>query len=143
MKLYYDSNRDVVYGVCPRCKSWIEFYVSADNMCARHTVTCMDCGETYRDIRIEPSAGNTLPKPEMVNHPAHYQSETGLEVIDVMEAFTADLKGAEAIATSNAIKYICRWKQKNGLEDLKKARWYLDRLITHVEKLEEENKTHD
>ena len=79
----------------------------------------------------------------MVNHPAHYQSETGMEVIDVMEAFTFDLTGAEAVATSNVIKYICRWKQKNGLQDLEKAKWYLDRLINHVKKLEEENKPHD
>lgn len=78
-------------------------------------------------------------KPDMVNHPPHYQSETGLEVIDVIEAFTFDLKGIEAVCTGNALKYICRWKSKNGLEDLKKARWYIDRLINHVEKLEKEN----
>lgn len=76
---------------------------------------------------------------DMVNHPPHYQSETGLEVIDVIEAFTFDLKGIEAICTGNILKYICRWKTKNGLEDLKKARWYLDRLINHVDKLEKEN----
>ena len=78
--------------------------------------------------------------PDMVNHPAHYQSETGLEVFDVIEAFTFDLKGIEAVDTGNVIKYICRWKKKNGLEDLKKARWYLNRLIDHVQKLEEENR---
>jgi hypothetical protein len=33
---------------------------------------------------------------------------------------------------------MCRWKSKNGLEDLKKARWYLDRLIGIVEKRDEE-----
>ena len=77
---------------------------------------------------------------DVVNHPQHYQSETGLETIDVIEAFTFDLKGIEAVCTGNVLKYICRWPQKNGLEDLKKARWYLDRLINHVEKLEEENK---
>ena len=76
---------------------------------------------------------------KMVSHPFHYQSETGLEVIDVIEAFTFDLKGIEATDTGNIIKYICRWKQKNGLQDLKKAMWYLDHLITHVEKLEKEN----
>lgn len=75
----------------------------------------------------------------MVNHPPHYQSETGLEVIDVIEAFTFDLKGIEATDTGNVIKYICRWKGKNGLQDLKKARWYLDHLIKHVENLEKEN----
>lgn len=74
-------------------------------------------------------------KPDMVNHPPHYQSETGIEVIDVIEAFTADLKGGEATNTGNVIKYILRWPhKKNPLEDLQKARWYLDRLINLVEK---------
>ena len=71
---------------------------------------------------------------EMVSHPKHYQSKTGLEVIDVIEAFTFDLNGIEAIDTGNIIKYICRWKKKNGLEDLKKAEWYLNHLINHIEK---------
>ncbi len=74
---------------------------------------------------------------DMVNHPPHYQSSSGLEVIDVIEAFTEHLTGAEATNTGNVIKYICRWKEKNGLEDLKKARWYLDRLIGFVGKKEE------
>jgi hypothetical protein len=74
------------------------------------------------------------PKPDMVNHPAHYKSESGLEAIDVIEAFTADLKGGEAVCTGNALKYICRWKHKNGVEDLKKAKWYLERLINKLEK---------
>ncbi len=60
-------------------------------------------------------------KPEMVNHPAHYQSEKGIEVIDVMEAFTEGLGGIEAVDTSMVIKYICRWKQKGGIEDLQKG----------------------
>ena len=76
---------------------------------------------------------------DMVNHPCHYISETGLETIDVIEAFTFDLKGIEATDTGNILKYMCRWKSKNGLEDLKKARWYLNHLINHVEKLEKEN----
>ena len=71
---------------------------------------------------------------DVVNHPSHYQSDSGLEVIDVIEAFTADLQGIEAVCTANALKYVCRWKKKNGLEDLKKAQWYLNRLITTIEK---------
>lgn len=50
-----------------------------------------------------------------------------------MEAFTEDMAGYEAVCTSNVLKYICRWKKKNGLEDLKKAEWYLKRLIERVE----------
>ena len=64
-----------------------------------------------------------------VNHPQHYQSKSGLEVIDVIDAFTDDLTGMEAICTGNALKYICRWKNKNGIEDIKKAIWYLNKLI--------------
>lgn len=69
-----------------------------------------------------------------VNHPKHYISKNGIETIDVIQAFTEDLNGIEAIDTGNIVKYISRWKKKNGLEDLKKARWYLDHLIAHVEK---------
>lgn len=76
---------------------------------------------------------------KMVSHPDHYQSETGLEVIDVIEAFTFDLKGIEATDTGNVLKYMCRWKSKNGLQDLEKAQWYLTHLIEHVKKLKEEN----
>ena len=76
---------------------------------------------------------------KMVSHPQHYQSNTGLEVIDVIEAFTFDLTGIEAVDTANVIKYICRWSKKNGVQDLKKAKWYLEHLINHVEKLEKEN----
>lgn len=71
---------------------------------------------------------------DLVNHPPHYKSEMGLETIDVIEAFTFDLKGIEATDTGNIIKYICRWKHKNGLQDLKKAKWYLEHLINHIEK---------
>lgn len=82
-------------------------------------------------------------KDNMVSHPKHYQSETGLEVIDVIEAFTFDLKGIEATDTGNIIKYICRWKQKNGVQDLEKAMWYLQHLMDHVKKLEAENAEKD
>ena len=70
---------------------------------------------------------------DMVNHPKHYKAKNGIEVIDVIEAFTANLEGYEATHTGNVIKYICRWKEKNGLEDLKKAQWYLNRLIKNIE----------
>ena len=80
-------------------------------------------------------------KDVMVSHPPHYQSKTGLEVIDVIEAFTSGLEGIEATDTGNIIKYICRWKGKNGLQDLEKAKWYLDHLMDRVRKLEEEKES--
>lgn len=73
-----------------------------------------------------------------VNHPDHYKTNGGLETIDVIKEFTDGLQGIQATDTGNILKYMCRWKKKNGLEDLKKARWYLEHLIKEVE---EEGKT--
>ena len=73
----------------------------------------------------------------LVNQPPHYQSSSGIEVIDVIEAFTEDLCGIEATDTGNVIKYICRWHNKNGLQDLEKAQWYLTHLIERVKEKEE------
>lgn len=70
---------------------------------------------------------------DMVNHPSHYQTESGLEVIDIIAALTEDLPGILAVDTGNAIKYLARWKKKNGVEDLKKARWYIDHMIQQLE----------
>lgn len=74
---------------------------------------------------------------KLVSHPEHYKSGSGLEVIDVIRAFTSDLKGIEATDTGNIIKYACRWKKKNGVQDLKKIMWYTQHLIDY---LEEEDK---
>ena len=72
--------------------------------------------------------------PDPIN-PAHYISPDGtMETIDVIEAFTSDLQGIEAVCTANALKYICRWHNKNGVEDLKKAKWYIQKLIYHLGK---------
>ena len=68
-----------------------------------------------------------------VNHPSHY-TQGGIECIDAIEAAVSELSGIEAVCTGNAIKYLWRWKRKNGVEDLEKARWYIDRLIAEREK---------
>ena len=71
-----------------------------------------------------------------VSHPKHYQSKSGLEVIDVIEAFTDGLNGIEATDSANIIKYACRWKQKNGKQDVEKIIWYATHLLKHLEKQE-------
>lgn len=63
-----------------------------------------------------------------VIHPAHYNAG-GVECIDAIEAATVNLSGKEAFCTGNAIKYLWRWKQKAGREDLEKARNYIDMLL--------------
>lgn len=54
-----------------------------------------------------------------VNHPKHY-TQGCVECIDALAAATINLKGLDAVCTANAIKYLWRWGQKNGVEDLKK-----------------------
>jgi len=67
-----------------------------------------------------------------IYRPAHYTAGK-VECIDAIEAATTGLEGIEAVCTGNVIKYLWRWKRKNGVEDLRKARWYLERLIEEVE----------
>ena len=52
-----------------------------------------------------------------------------IECIDAIESATATLTGIDAVCTANVIKYLWRWKLKNGVEDLQKAEWYLVKLI--------------
>lgn len=66
-------------------------------------------------------------KNDPVEHPNHY-TYGGIEVIDIIEAFGLNFH------LGNVIKYILRSPMKNGLEDLKKAQFYLNRYIAWVEK---------
>jgi|TARA_R110002153_G_scaffold215853_1_gene368456 hypothetical protein len=74
-------------------------------------------------------------------NPKHYKSDKGLECIDCIEGVVQDLVGVEATDTGNIMKYLWRWKNKDGVNDLKKAKWYLEHLIAHVENDTEALKT--
>ena len=68
--------------------------------------------------------------PDMVNSPPHY-NQAGIECIDAIKAAAGD--GFQAHLQSCVIKYLWRFRDKeNPLQDLRKARWYLDRLIAEV-----------
>lgn len=77
-------------------------------------------------------------KCDSVNHPNHYQTEGGLEVIDIIKSVLGD--GFEPYCVGNVLKYISRYKKKNGLEDLKKARVYINYVIDYLEVKENEPK---
>lgn len=66
-----------------------------------------------------------------INHPEHYQGD--IEVIDIIRQGTEGLTGEQAFNVGNVIKYVMRHNKKNGVEDLKKAAWYLDRAIKNME----------
>lgn len=66
-------------------------------------------------------------KPDNVNHPSHY--ETGkFECIDVMVE-TQGVEAVKAFCLCNAFKYIYRHNGKNGVEDIKKAQWYINKYL--------------
>ena len=72
------------------------------------------------------------PKKDAVNHPDHYTSGS-VECIDAIKAATTGLSGFQSYLSGTILKYIWRWHHKNGLEDLLKARRYLDWLIEEVQ----------
>lgn len=72
--------------------------------------------------------------------PSYYTSST-IECIDAIESATIKKKGLVAVCTGNIIKYLWRCEDKNGLEDLYKARWYLEKLIAEKEKQSKKNAT--
>lgn len=69
---------------------------------------------------------------DMVNHPPHYNNGN-VECIDAIESATVNKKGIEAVCVANVIKYLWRYETKNGIEDVKKAKWYIDKLLTKLE----------
>lgn len=68
-------------------------------------------------------------RKEAVNGPAHYGGRGSVyEAINVIEAY------GMGFCDGNVLKYLLRYKKKNGLEDLRKAQWYLERLIDNEER---------
>jgi hypothetical protein len=65
-------------------------------------------------------------------NPDHYK-QGKVECIDALEAATVNKTGIEAVCTANVIKYLWRYEAKNKLEDVKKANWYLQKLIAYLE----------
>jgi len=69
---------------------------------------------------------------EAVNHPSHYNAG-GIECIDAIAAATVGLTGEDAFCTGCSVKYLFRWKRKGGVEDLRKAVWYINRMVARIE----------
>ena len=91
---------------CDTCK-YLES--PCDSCCASGNYDCWEPNEEY----------------DTVNHPAHYTSGCGFECIEMMEM----VFGKEAVhdfCTLNAFKYLWRYRQKGGADDIGKAKWYLE-----------------
>jgi len=122
---------------CHNCKFGQDYRMKCTNPMV---CQCHDKYEEYKRLEIRDGIGNVIAEssnivtaaPDMVNHPKHY-IHNGMEAIDVIQAFTDGLNGIEATDTGNIIKYALRWKDKNGVEDLKKIVWYTNHLINCLE----------
>lgn len=105
-----------------QCEKCYEPRIMGYRLCRKHW-------DAFFGHRGETPPGPTaveVPADDPVEHPGHY-IVNGFEVIDIIEAFGLDyLEG-------NVAKYLFRWRKKNGLEDLKKAAWYLNRLVAREE----------
>ena len=79
------------------------------------------------ELNIEPENN-----PDMVSHPKHY-TQGDIECIDALKAATVGKRGIEAVCVANVIKYLWRYEEKNGIEDVRKAKWYIERLLRELE----------
>ncbi len=81
--------------------------------------------DRYTDNR-DPKEVPYAPDPDPVNAPSHYPVAE-IEAIDYISGQLGS--GVKNYLEGNILKYMHRWRYKNGVEDLRKAKWYLDKLI--------------
>ena len=74
--------------------------------------------------------GQEIDASDNVNRPSHY-NQSGIECIEAIKASLGD--GYQDYCKGNVMKYLWRYKYKNGIEDLKKAQWYLNSMVESVE----------
>jgi hypothetical protein len=86
------------------------------------------------EVTEEEVMGNNTK--DNVNSPSHY-NQAGIECIDAVKASLGD--GYQDYCKGNVMKYLWRYKYKNGIEDLKKAQWYLNSMVDSLQEEEESN----
>lgn len=119
-----DDAAPIPHDRCERCHEEIEAMGPLDRLVRE--------GMELAAAKWERGDMDASPTNDAVNHPSHY-TQGGIECIDALEAATVGKRGIEAICTANVIKYLWRYERKNGVEDVRKARWYLERLIKELE----------
>lgn len=109
---------------CPKCGSGELGVLSTHG---RDFYNCHDC-KTEFEVKDHSVC---LKTHDPVTHPAHYNAgsvETIVILEQIMEPMTGKLTAFEAALLMTALKYLCRFPFKNGVEDLGKALWYLEYL---------------
>jgi hypothetical protein len=113
-----------------------KLYPNIRKCCGKVCCLPMDCPSHPEDLIYCNPACKLCNPPDMVNHPPHYKSSPAqcsncgerIECIEVVRHMPFNI--------GNAIKYLWRFEHKGGIEDLKKARWY---IYDEIQKREREN----
>ena len=90
-----------------------------------------DINSHANDDRLEQDLNDCIGQ-DVVNHQSHY-TKGNIECIDAIDSATAGKSGIEAVCVANVIKYLWRYEEKGGLESVRKAQWYLNKLISELE----------
>nr|DAS82787.1 MAG TPA: nucelotide kinase [Caudoviricetes sp.] len=118
---------DISYPLpCINCESRLQSEYACNN-CIHNGAKSDDKFDNFIPLKDVAPSVNEKPVNDSVNHPSHYATGK-YECIDVM----LEIFGVEAVKTFcllNAFKYNYRTGNKNGLEDIKKAKWYIDKYI--------------
>lgn len=112
------------YFNCEKCKDYSEYEIKNCDSCKKFN-TYFDCSQCKDFDEWE-------QKFSLVDHPKHYV-QGKYEVIDIILEAVKDLPPQQAVCVANIIKYILRYHYKNGLQDVKKAQWYMNKLINIME----------
>ena len=130
-----------------QCKDCVHSEVEAGeapcNTCTQRSVwSNFTPKKGLKELLIEKIGESKEPWPDIVNRPSHYMLRPGLEVRDVLELLVGKIKTAERYVPVDPLfisdyvqmmQYLMRFMDKNGKQDLEKARWYLDKLIEAYE----------
>ena len=112
---------------CYTCKNYRQGGFCESSAKCGEDMDYWEISDIYREAETVP----VVTERDAVNHPSHYTAG-GIECIEALKAATTRLTGIEAVCTANAIKYLWRWKDKNGAEDIRKAIWYCERLLKEI-----------
>lgn len=98
----------------------------------REPVTGINDDRLLDSLNDFPLASEKYPKHDNINHPLRY-TKGDIECIDAIKAATVGKTGIEAVDVGHVIRYLWRYEEKDGLESVKKAEWYIKHLINELE----------
>lgn len=116
--------------ICKETKPKTEFPKLKENFARKECTACVSV--VIKEAKAQKKEDKTVTKKDNVNSPSHYQGSRGLEAIEVHRNFMTSEQMA-GYHLGNTLKYLLRYQNKNGLEDLKKAKVHLDWLIEEVD----------